>query len=78
MFGGPADTREESMISMSLETISAAEREDGLPWADLGVGGPFLSKGLHFRRPFWRRGCISDAPNGSGAHLFDEGGAFST
>ena len=27
------------MISTNLEQISAAERTDGLPWVDLGVGG---------------------------------------
>ena len=40
VFGeGHPDTRAESMLSTNLEQISAAERTDGLPWADLGVGG---------------------------------------
>ena len=38
VFGVHADTREESTISTSSEMISAAERADGLPWVDLGVG----------------------------------------
>ena len=36
--GHPA-TRAVSMSSTNLEQISAAERTDGLPWVDLGVGG---------------------------------------
>ena len=39
VLGGHPDTRAESMISTSLEQISAAQRIDGLPWVDLGVGG---------------------------------------
>ena len=39
VFGEHQDTRAESTISTSLEPISAAERTDGLPWVDLGVGG---------------------------------------
>ena len=38
VFGGHADTREGLTISTSLEMISVAERADGLPWVDLGVG----------------------------------------
>ena len=56
MFGGHADTREESMISTSLETISAAEREDGLPWADLGLGGPIFVEWVAFSTPFLAKG----------------------
>ena len=67
MFGGHADTREESTISTSLEAISAAERADGLPWVDLGVGRPFLSKGLHVCRSERVRSAFSG-----------EGVAFST
>ena len=55
------------MISMSLEAISAAERADGLPWVDLGVGRHLLSKGLHFCRPERLRSAFSG-----------EGVAFST
>ena len=58
---------------MSLEAISAAERADGLPWVDLGVGKLFLSKGVAFLSSragqaciFWRRGCIFDAFFGEG------------
>ena len=43
-------------MSTSLEAISAAARADGLPWVDLGVGGPFLLKGLHFCRRTCFRG----------------------
>ena len=39
VWGGHPDTRAESMISMKLEQILAAERTGGLPWVDLGVGG---------------------------------------
>ena len=35
--GHPA-TRAVSMSSTNLEQISAAERTDGLPWVDLGMG----------------------------------------
>ncbi len=38
VLGGHPDTRAESMISTNLEQISAAERTDGFPWVDLGVG----------------------------------------
>ena len=34
---GHPDARAESMISLSLESISAAERTSFLPWVDLGV-----------------------------------------
>ena len=47
--------------------ISAAERADGLPWVDLGVGGLFLLKGLHVCRPERVRSAFSG-----------EGVAFST
>ena len=39
VLGRHPDTRAESMISTNLEQISAAQRIDGLPWVDLGVGG---------------------------------------
>ena len=39
------------MISSSLEPISAAERTDGLPWVDLGVGGHFFVEGVAFLTP---------------------------
>ena len=38
VLGRHPETRAESMISTSLEQISAAERTDGLPWVDLGMG----------------------------------------
>ena len=69
MLGVHADTREEATISTSSEMISAAERADGLPWVDLGVGRPFLSKGLHFcrrervRRAFSGEGVACSKPS---------------
>ena len=39
VWGEHPDTRAESMISTHLVQMLAAERTDGLPWVDLGVGG---------------------------------------
>ena len=71
-----ADIGEFDVSAFCIDVEQAGDVAHVLAHCRREDGGLLLTKGSHVRRIFCRRGCIFDAPRGSGVHFLTKGSHF--